>query len=200
MKKYLILVLMLLIPFGVFAEERNYQVETFEEALQAENIEKTYTSYEYDDKKLDIYLFRGQGCPHCIELLEFLDSITDEYGKYFNLHIYEVWEEEHADNESLMKEVGNVFGKNVKGVPFLVIGEKTFNGYKTGYYDDQIKQALEEEYNKKDRYDVMTELGLVEKKTIDYTQLIVSSSIIIVISITIDTLTIIGKRKRLNNI
>ena len=54
----LLLVMLLIIPFSVFAEG--------EETEEATNTE---------DKQVKVYFFRGEGCSHCAEAEEWFNSI-----------------------------------------------------------------------------------------------------------------------------
>lgn len=115
-------------------------------------------------EKINVYLFRGEGCPHCQEAEEFFDSIEDEYGKYYNLVDYETWYD--TDNADLMQKVADKLGEDVSGVPYIIIGKKTWNGYASSY-NDEITTAIKNEYDKSsnDRYDVIKEVnGNNEKK------------------------------------
>ena len=105
-------------------------------------------------EKVKVYLFRGEGCPHCQEAEEFFDSIKSEYGKYYELIDYETWYD--TDNADLMKKVADKLGEEVSGVPYIIIGKKTWNGY-ASTYDDAIKSTIKSEYNKSvsKRYDVI---------------------------------------------
>lgn len=107
-----------------------------------------------EDNKVKVYFFRGQGCSHCQEAEEFFDSIKDEYDKYYDLVDYEVWY--NKDNQELMNNVADLLGQDVKGVPYIIIGKKTWNGYSSDYADE-IKQAIKDEYDKASdsRYDIM---------------------------------------------
>ncbi len=109
-------------------------------------------------EKINVYLFRGEGCPHCQEAEEFFDSINGEYGKYYNLVDYETWYDE--SNASLMEKVAKELDDEIEGVPYIIIGKKTWNGYASNL-DDEIKKAIKDEYNKdsKDRYDVIEKVG-----------------------------------------
>ena len=113
-----------------------------------------------DDKQAVIYLFRGKGCGYCRNFLTFLNSIVDEYGKYFKVVSYEVWYDQ--DNGTLMQEVSDFLGANATGVPFIVIGDKYFKGYGESYADS-IKEAIMDQYNSKDKYDVMDEMAKAKK-------------------------------------
>lgn len=138
--KYLLLIVitcLLVLPFGTAAKE-----------------------------KINIYFFRGDGCPHCEEAEKFFDSIQDEYGKYYNLVDYETWYD--SDNADLMKKVASKLGEEASGVPYIIIGKKTWNGYASSY-DNDITSTIKKEYNKKskDRYDVIKDTnGKGEKNNI----------------------------------
>ena len=95
--------------------------------------------------KVNIYLFWGDGCPHCKEEKEFLSSIENSLGNLFNLHTYEVWY--NAENSKIMNVFGAYNNEVVKGVPYTVIGEKTFSGFSENTKESIIK-AIEEESKK----------------------------------------------------
>lgn len=101
------------------------------------------------DKKINVYIFHGDGCPHCAKALEFFDSIDEEYGKYYNLVKYETWTSFFASrNNKMMKKVAESFGEDLEklGVPYIIIGDKTFLGYTDSYKED-IKKAIVDAYN-----------------------------------------------------
>ena len=121
----------------------------------ATDTEATPTPAETEEtpSKVNVYFFRGEGCPHCEEMQEFFDSIEDEFGQYYTMNTYEVWY--NQDNADLMEEVADTLGVKVTGVPFLVIGDQTWNGYASSY-DAEIEAKILSEYNSDSRYDVMT--------------------------------------------
>ena len=151
----ILLVLVLGVPFSVHAKDGNTVSTTLAEAAKEEGIEFNHSNYKEDSSKAKIYMFRGHNCKYCYNLLKFLESIVDEYGKYFDLVSYEVWND--SDNSKLMNTVASVFGESADGVPYLVIGDKTYIGY-TSSYDDNIKKDIKALYNSTDRYDVMQHL------------------------------------------
>lgn len=106
----------------------------------------------YDSNKVNIYFFWGDGCPHCEEGFKFLDSISNEYGKYFKLNKFEVWKNE--DNAKIMEQFANKMGDEISGVPYIVIGNRTFKGF-SEKHKESIKAAIKEQY--KDSYDVYFE-------------------------------------------
>ena len=91
------------------------------------------------DNEITLYLFHGDGCPHCHEEIKFLNSIED---KYDNLVIvkYEVWNNE--ENAELLDKVENAFDIKRKGVPTTIIGDTVIKGYSdsTGA---KIERAIE---------------------------------------------------------
>lgn len=89
--------------------------------------------------KVNVYLFHGNGCPHCASEIEFLESIQSDY-PYMNLIKYEIWENE--ENEALAEQVKQRIESSSRGVPFLVIGDKSFTGFSEDRKRD-IRRALE---------------------------------------------------------
>lgn len=119
--KILILFLLLMIPFGVKA-----------------------------DSKVKLYLFYGDGCPHCAEEEEFFD----EYLKNNNnveLVKYEVWHS--SDNRELLQKVQDKINNHQNGVPFLVIGDKSIVGYIKGNTDNTIKCYVANYLNDEEQVD-----------------------------------------------
>lgn len=129
-----IIATILLIPFGVLAEE---DVTNTDVASEESN--------EVVDNKVNVYFFRGDGCSYCASAEEFFESIQDEYGQYFNLVDFETWND--AGNAILLENVAEYLGQEVEGVPYIVIGKQTWNGYASDY-DESIKKAIKDEFEK----------------------------------------------------
>lgn len=85
------------------------------------NVQKVHA-----EQTIDIYFFRGEGCPHCAKEEIALEELKQMYSNIV-VHDYEVWK--NKDNQKLMKEVIELMGVNASGVPFTVIGEKTYSGF-----------------------------------------------------------------------
>lgn len=159
MKKKLLLLILLLgfvaLPFRVSAKE--YNTMDLKETLADDEIEASFKEYKPNSDAINIYMFRGKGCGFCHAFLEFLNGITDEYGKYFKLVSYEVWYD--TDNSTLMNDVSTYLGEEASGVPYIIIGDKTFKGY-SETYDEAIKRAITDLYKtkKSKRYDVFSEM------------------------------------------
>ena len=103
----LIAALILIIPFSVNAGtkkvlDKEYTTMSFKESLEQEEIAVPEGLTENDDQ-ITIYLFRGHGCGYCKAFLTFLSSIYKDYGKYFKVVAFEVWENEN--NWYLMNQI-----------------------------------------------------------------------------------------------
>lgn len=84
--------------------------------------------------KVTLYLFHGDGCPHCSEEMDYLEKIEKEY-KNVEFKYYEVWYDK--DNQELLSKVKKAFDKDSIGVPFTVIGTYSFIGF-----DDDTKTLI----------------------------------------------------------
>ena len=165
--KLLVLALVLFIPFmGINADEKKTE----------------------EKNKVNIYLFRGEGCPHCAEAEEWFKELAkdEEYSKYYELVDYEVWYDEN--NGKLMDEVAKELGTEANGVPFIVVGKKYFSGYSSEMNED-IKKAIKEAYDDKDYKDVVNSI----KKTGDKKEEEKKSSFLPIIIVSgIALITVIG--------
>lgn len=90
-------------------------------------------------KEVNLYLFYGNGCPHCSALEEYLDSNYNSDDD-LNIYRYEVWYDEA--NQKLWEEVGEAMDVTPQGVPYLVVGEQVIQGFMEGVTEDQIDDAI----------------------------------------------------------
>ncbi len=107
----------------------------------------------YESDEITLYLFHGDGCPHCAEELKYLETIE---GKYENFKIvkYEVWYDKN--NANLLKQVESAFKITRSGVPTNVIGNTVISGYGTST-GSKIERAIE--YYRKNEYtDVVAQI------------------------------------------
>ena len=143
--KYLVLLLItaLIIPFTVYAEG--------EETTSTES------------KEVKVYFFRGEGCSHCAEAEAWFQSIEEEYGAYFEIVDYETWY--NQDNQELMQKVAKARGEEAQGVPYIIIGNQSWNGFTESYTSEMIAKIQEEfEKDVADRYDIIKLLPELTKE------------------------------------
>lgn len=129
--KYLIVLLIaaLIIPFTVHAEGE-------------------------ETKEVKVYFFRGEGCSHCAEAEAWFQSIEEEYGSYFEVVDYETWY--NQENSELMQKVAKARGEEAKGVPYIIIGNQSWNGFTESYAPEMISRIQSEfEKDVDDRYDII---------------------------------------------
>ena len=117
-----------------------------------------------ESKEVKVYFFRGEGCPHCEEAEEWFKTIEEEYGSYFEVVDYETWY--NQENAELMQNVAKARGEEANGVPYIIVGNQSWNGF-AQEYAPEILAKIQEEFEKdvNDRYDIMKLLPtLTEKK------------------------------------
>jgi thiol-disulfide isomerase/thioredoxin len=85
--------------------------------------------------KVILYLFWGNGCPHCAEERPFLVDLGQRYPQ-LEVRAYEVWY--HADNMALFQKMGQAFGYDPKSVPGTYLGGQHWDGF-----DAAISQEIE---------------------------------------------------------
>lgn len=139
----LILAMLLVVPFGVFADEAT----TSDGAATEES------------KEVKIYFFHGDGCGFCANAEAWFEEIEDEYGDKFEVVAYEVWYNE--DNSKLMEAVGSVRQEEPGGVPYIIVGNQSWDGF-ADEYKDEILEKIDSEYEQdpSERYDIMNYVDL----------------------------------------
>ena len=133
MKKKLIIfitILALFFPLNIFALSKSYQ-----------DVVSEITGTEVEEGKVNFYLFRGEGCPHCRDEEAWLRNIKEDYKDYVNFYDFEVWYDEN--NAKMMDQVKEKLGVTQKGVPFTVIGDDYFVGYSDSY-SELMEKTLKE--------------------------------------------------------
>jgi thiol-disulfide isomerase/thioredoxin len=114
--------------------------------------------------KVNIYFFRGDGCPHCAKEEVALEELKKEYSN-IKVYDYEVWYSKK--NQDLLTKVGKLLNKDVRGVPFTVIGNKTISGFSESLTKDEMETYIKYYSNHSYRDKVGELLGLVEKQSND---------------------------------
>ena len=95
---------------------------------------------------VNLYLFYGDGCPHCAEEKKFIDEYlkTEKSAKLIK---YEVWHSE--DNRKTWVKIQDKLNNHENGVPYLIIGDEVIVGYLDGVTDENIKKYVNKYKNDK---------------------------------------------------
>ena len=129
-------------------EERNNTKDNWTNIESGEkksnSINKSTDLKKKEDGKVVIYFFRGEGCPHCAEAEEWFDSIQNEYGNMFKVEDYETWYDE--ENADFMERVAKSRGETASGVPYIIIGDKSWMGF-TESYENEMLEEIKTVYN-----------------------------------------------------
>lgn len=126
MKKIIkfVLFLLLIIPTSTLALSKDYN----------DYVGKYYNIK--NDEKVNIYLFYSKICPHCQKEEKYFETLKEKYQDKINIYTYEVTE--NKTNNEIMKSLKKELKENSQGVPFIIIGSKTFLGY-----DESLNERIE---------------------------------------------------------
>lgn len=110
-----------------------------------------------DAKEVNVYMFYGDGCPHCESAYSYLQTINNYK---INIIRYEVFN--NSDNMKKLNDIADYLDVNVTGVPFVVINNKVISGYSENVtnstYMYNIKLASKDDFVDK----VGIKLGVVK--------------------------------------
>ena len=154
MKKIIkfILFLLLIIPTSTLALSKDYN----------DYVGKYYNIK--NDEKVNIYLFYSKICPHCQKEEKYFETLKEKYQDKINIYTYEVTE--NKTNNEIMKSLKKELKENSQGVPFTIIGSKTFLGYDESL-NERIENTIEsylDENTKTDSTYTIPILGKIEAK------------------------------------
>ena len=113
------------------------------------------------EKDLNIYLFYGDGCPHCAEEEEWFKTYLEK-NKNIKIHRYEVWYDK--DNQEKYSKVHEILNDKSSGIPYLIIGESVISGFDKDLTPERIRNAVEyySNINYKDKVGIY--LGVVSER------------------------------------
>lgn len=89
---------------------------------------------------INLYLFWGDGCPHCEKEIVFLNELKKE-NPNINLVSFEIYR--NMDNAMLFQKFAKELNANISGVPALFIGDKYFVGYSSEITPIQVKNRVD---------------------------------------------------------
>lgn len=154
MKKIIkfVLFLLLIIPTSTLALSKDYN----------DYVGKYYNIK--NDEKVNIYLFYSKICPHCQKEEKYFETLKEKYQDKINIYTYEVTE--NKTNNEIMKSLKKELKENSQGVPFTIIGSKTFLGYDESLnerIENTIESYLDENTKTNNTYTIQI-LGKIEAK------------------------------------
>ena len=89
--------------------------------------------------EVNLYIFWGDGCPHCAAEKGFLNEIKDNYPN-LRINAFEVYND--TQNQEYFKKTAEVLGENASGVPFTVIGDEVFIGFNESITPREIEERI----------------------------------------------------------
>ena len=100
--------------------------------------------------KVNIYVFYGNGCPHCADLEEYVKNTLRKDSRVkdmFEVIYYETWYD--STNQQFLTQVANYMNMEIKGVPFVLIGDQYFSGYGSTMNEEIVSTIQKEAANAK---------------------------------------------------
>jgi len=132
-------------------------------ALSVEYTDKVadIVNVSIEENKVNLYLFHGDGCPHCKEEKAWLETIKEKYQDNLNIYYFEVWYD--SDNAKLMEIAKERFSVSKNGVPLTIIGDKYYLGYSEvvgSSIENKIKEYIGEEKNDNIKIPIIGEVNI----------------------------------------
>jgi thiol-disulfide isomerase/thioredoxin len=132
--KYLLVLLVvamcLFVDIGTWVYAESNQIDTVvsnEDNATEAGDNNDEEKIEEEKEPVELYLFYSNSCPHCSEEEEFLADYIENNPNKVNVNYLEVSTD--PDNGKIMSKVGAKLSKDVRGVPFTVIGKETISGF-----------------------------------------------------------------------
>lgn len=122
-----------------------------------------------DHEKVNIYIFWGNGCGNCSNALTYFHELSGEYDDYFEVQTYEVWN--NSENLGFAEEVAEKLDHELKGVPFIVVGDEYISGWGGSAGTQLIELALDF-YQDKNYKDIVANQAKITEHEITKTSLI----------------------------
>ena len=113
MKHKLLIITTIIISLFILTPTSNALTKEYKDIVSE------YTNTEVEEDIINIYLFYGEGCPHCAREKEFFkDELEKEYDN-IKIHYFEVWSNE--ENSEILKKVKQELNLTNNNVPFKLI-------------------------------------------------------------------------------
>lgn len=114
------------------------------------------------NEKVNVYLFWGEGCPHCAKEKIYLQELADNEPR-INLITFEIYK--NKNNATLLQTAAEKINVPIDGVPFLIIGDQHYVGYSAKLSPDIINNRVNECLNSHCPDNLASLLGGIEQST-----------------------------------
>lgn len=94
---------------------------------------------QQSEQKVVVYIFWGDGCPHCAKAKPFLENLAAQ-NSAIEIKDFEVWYVEA--NQDLFAKFGELYGFTPKYVPTILVGDRVWEGY-SDVIQEEIGAAIE---------------------------------------------------------
>jgi len=99
---------------------------------------------EQGDNEVVLFMFYGQGCPHCGKMELFLNRLKEKYPT-LKVERYEIYN--NQENRELFENIANAYNTKIEGVPAVFIDNKVVFGFSNSIGDsieNEVKRCLNE--------------------------------------------------------
>ena len=106
--------------------------------------EASLSDIKKDDGVVNIYMFWGNGCPHCEAQWENIEALREEYPNDFKVYGFELWY--HKDNMEILNIFAEAVGDEpIDAVPYTIIGDRSYSGAMS---KEELTKAIKNNKNK----------------------------------------------------
>lgn len=113
-------------------------------------------------EQVNLYLFWGDGCPHCEAEQGYLEDLQKEFDN-LKIQKYEVWHNE--ENNQFMKQISKETNKSLNGVPVTIIGQTIITGFSDAT-EQEIRRAVSY-YSENKHHNIVKEIQEGTYKTVE---------------------------------
>jgi len=104
----------------------------------------SYAAEQEGNNEVVLFMFYGQGCPHCGKMELFLNDLEEKYPT-LKVEKYEVYN--NQDNRELFENMSKAYDTKVEGVPAAFIDNKVVFGFSNSIgnsIENEVKKCVSE--------------------------------------------------------
>ena len=120
------------------------------ERLAEINRYSNLSDINFDDGKVNFYIFWGDGCIHCEDLYTYLASMQGDFSQHVDFYSFEIWNNENNGKieDYMLTQLGEQAGD--RSTPTFIIGDKVFHGFNEST-KQQIVDTIDDKYEHQDQ-------------------------------------------------